>query len=509
MSIDIDIKSILEDFSKMKTKFFMDPPKIGSDKDFLKEDKKRLLVENPVEKPTITITRERQANSNLKAVTNCLTGERIVSPNITPRKAFQVEGISQFFERENRLRNQKAKNYISACEYYYDAKLAIINWASNFFNPHLQFSTLLEDWANKNDREMFIITCLQLCWQNDNLFEGGCVQNFDYSVPTDRGYEQRKVMGPGTPIFKGIPQEIRLSHPDFWPFYTKWYDNVKSELDLYFKGSVTDFEKQMPKFFNSLKQVSPPWTYSEPTDWSYYNVSGVQSIPFSFDQINSKSQIEDTFYGKGSTREKFYNLLPLTREEMNKMESENKYNSSDQLKLGKGIYLCKRKDKQVVNLWSSRAKDEDEGALDFEDTWVTWISSDIVGKVIDNEDRIRKAQWHSGEQWFHPDPKIGPSGYSMLKVKLFEPVTDQFDTKKTYSEVYVTTLDVELCEMKNNDTQVEGTNFEREMLKTVPMAPFKNPSSTNPSWAKEINFNPDREPQKGNASTIMDPMLGQ
>ena len=38
MSNDIDIKKILEDFSKMKTKFFIDPPKIGVDKEFLKED---------------------------------------------------------------------------------------------------------------------------------------------------------------------------------------------------------------------------------------------------------------------------------------------------------------------------------------------------------------------------------------------------------------------------------------------------------------------------------------
>ena len=507
MSNDIDIKKILEDFSKMKTKFFMDPPKIGVDKEFLKEDRKRLLMESPqetppIEKRQIKITIPiKQANSNLKSVKNCLTGERIVSPNITPRIGFKVEGISQFFEKEKRIRDQKGKNYISACEYYYDAKLAIINSASKSVT-NLQSSTLLEDWANKNDRNMFIINCLQLCWQNQNLFEDGCVENFEYSVPTDRGYEQRKVMGPGTPISKGIPQEILLTHPDFWFLYTKWYNSVKSELDLYLKGSVTDFKKQMPKFFNSLKQVSPPWTYSEPNDWNYYNNSGTTSVPFNFDEINSKSQIEGSFYGKGPTKEKFYNLLPLTREEMNKMESENKYNSSDELKLGKGTYLCKRQDKQVVNLWSSRAQDEDEGAFDFEDTWVAWISSDIVGKFIDDNSKFNQLLMSDGRI---PNGDGGFYGYEMVKVKLFEPVTDEKDTKKTYSEVYVSWKDVEFCKMKNNNTQVEGTDFERQILKTVPMAPFKNPSSTNPSWAKEINFN--RELQSN--SSMIDHMPGQ
>ena len=93
----------------------------------------------------------------------------------------------------------------------------------------------------------------------------------------------------------------------------------------------------------------------------------------------------------------------------------------------------------------------------------------------------------------------------MVKVKLFKPVTDEKDTKKTYSEVYVSWKDVEFCKMKNNDTQVEGTDFERQILKTVPMAPFKNPSSTNPSWAKEINFN--RELQSN--SSMIDHMPGQ
>ena len=545
MSNDIDIKKILEDFSKMKTKFFIDPPKIGVDKEFLKEDRKRLLMEAPQEtRPTVrggqaaevTILPKDSANKNLRVATNCFTGERIVSPHVVVYQQQETPNVQTWFKQQQAFSSAKKSNWIDACKYYYEGKVRINNkayqdWKNGgkkteepFFGNYKPYakSDISKDLGSEDlgeDQISWTTFCLKQCFANQEQFEVGCAVRFniidieestgssfeDYIDPKFKEYEKF------APKVK-LDKTVTLTHQAWWAYYTQYYPKVKKEIDAFLTAEKNGTLKEnwwtsMPNFFsdNWQNKVIQPWESMEIDKWGY-SVDMGNDTWVKFEEKNLDIHKPNT----GLQGETFYQYLPLTKEELSVKRSENPYNQDGTLKLGAGEYICMKPNAGQVQYRVTPEVNEDTGIFDAYDNWISWGSSEIVGKLIKS---IHDTGWSvDGERVEYDDCY---DGYGKLtctsipkrvdqwwyKVKLFFPVQDKYDTKETYREVWVSSQTTEYCIMDKGDTQVSGTSFDQQSLYTLPMIQLKNPVGKKFQWSESVQ-NPGG-PKKKTVSDVM------
>lgn len=540
MSKDIDIKKILEEISTMKTKFFVDPPKIPVDKRFLKEDKKRILMEAPVatfppketflQKPEIVVPRQSGTNKNLRVAVNCLTGERIVSPYIVIEQRQATPNVASWFQQNKMYSEQKKQNWIDACTYYYQAKVSINLDAYNDWKKIQGKTSIKEPFLGNNkvdtitdkDQIRWMQKCLQLCFANQEQFEVGCATRFSvvdieillrgpsfedyvdnefYSDEIDRltdydVYVDRPVIDPKQKIETigdRAEKVITLTHQNWWDNYLTSYVSVKKEIDSYLlaknNGKLQEgWWEQMPYFFKENWQngVVEPWVSMNTDKWAY----SLKVNETTWEKIDILSlQLQNP--GTGPQGQTFYKYLPLTKEELRQRNKENPYNEDGTLKLGSGEYICMKPDASQVNYRSSAEVNEDKGMFDPYDNWIAWGSSAIVGKLIKsyhdvgwsvNNERVDYDDCYDdmGKLTCDAIPKRVDQYWYF--VELFQSVTDTYDTKETYREVWVSSQTTEYCTMDKGDTQVSGTSYDEQAVLTVPMIPLKNPLKQNLQW---------------------------
>jgi len=521
MSKDIDIKKILEEISTMKTKFFVDPPKIPVDKEFLKEGEKRILMESPVATypPTnvkttqdIVITRRTGPNKNLNVAVNCLTGERIVSPSIYVSEEQKTPNVASWFQQNKTFSEQKKENWIDACTYYYQAKVSINLDAYNDWKKIQGKTSIKEPFLGNNkvdtitdkDQIRWMQKCLQLCFANQEQFEVGCAVRFSvvdfeelFSGPSFEEYigdefesdEIDRMMDYGGPPLvdpalklsqriKGDGEQrfITLTFQDWWETYRDNYKIVKKEIDSYLlaknNGKLQEgWWEQMPNFFKENWQngVVEPWVSMNTDKWAY-SLKVNESTWEKVDLLSLQLHIPGTVYGPQT----FYKYLPLTKEELRQRNKENPYNEDNTLKLGSGKYICMKPDASQVNYRSTAGVNEDKGMFDPYDNWIAWGSSAIVGKLL-QEKNLRKALPQGQIRYDANGSMTIYRDDVWYKVELFQSVTDTYDTKETYREVWVSSQTTEYCQMDKGDTQVSGTSYDEQAVLTVPMIPVIKP----------------------------------
>lgn len=522
MSNDIDIKKILEDFSKMKTKFFIDPPKIGVDKEFLKEDRKRLLMEAPQEtRPTvrggqtaeIVIKPRDFANRNLQQMTNCLTGEKIVSPTIAVYQKQETPNVQTWFEQQKSFSSAKKNNWIDACKYYYESKIRINrkaydDWKKSNGTIEEPFfgDGKPQDALDKLDKSQqgWVTVCLQECFANSEQFEVGCAVRFiitDFEELTGSSFED--YIDPKFKEYEKFNQQtksdktITLTHQAWWAYYVQYYQKVKKEIDSFLSaeksgGLKEGWWKSMPNFFSDTWQnkLIAPWKSMEIEKWGY-SIDMGNDTWVKFEEKNLDIHNPDT----GLQGETFYQYLPLTKEELSVKRGENPYNEDGRLKLGAGEYICMKPNAGQVQYRVTPEVNEDTGIFDAYDNWISWGSSEIVGKLLKS---IHDTGWSvDGERVEYDDcyDRYGKLTCTSIpkrvdqwwyKVKLFSPVQDKYDTMETYRVVWVSSQTTEYCIMDKGDTQVSGTSFDQQSLYTLPMIPLKNPVGKNLQWSETV-----------------------
>ena len=561
MSKDIDIKKILEEISTMKTKFFVDPPKIPVDKEFLKEDKKRILMEAPVatfpptaafqQSPEIVVPRQPSANKNLRVAVNCITGERIVSPSIVIEQREETPNVESWFQQNKTLSEQKKQNWIDACTYYYQAKVLINLDAYNDWKKIQGKTSIKEPFLGNNkvdtitDKHQikWMQKCLQLCFANQNQFEVGCAVRFSVvdfqellsgpsfeeyigdefdSDEIDRmtDYGGPPLVDPKLKLPKPIKGDgekkvITLTYQDWWETYRRNYVIVKKEIDSYLlaknNGKLQEgWWEQMPNFFKENWQngVVEPWVSMNIEKWSY----SLKVDKNTWEKIDILS-LQLLNPGTGSQGQTFYKYLPLTKEELRQRNEENPYNEDGTLKLGSGEYICMRPDASQVNYRSTAEVNEDKGMFDPYDNWIAWGSSAIVGKLIKsyhdvgwsvNNERVDYNDCYDDMGKLTCDAIPKRVDQYWYKVELFQSVTDTYDTQNTYKEVWVSSQTTEYCTMDKGDTQVSGTSYDEQAVLTVPMIPLKNPLKQSLQWVSvetpfrsKVTSNLRRDPVSG------------
>ena len=528
MSNDIDIKKILEDFSKMKTKFFIDPPKIGVDKEFLKEDRKRLLMEAPqetrpirgregeIQLADVRIIAKDSANKNLRVATNCLTGEEIVSPNIIVYEQQHTPNVELWFAQQQSFSSKRKSNWIDACKYYYEGKVKINNkayqdWKNGgkkteepFFGNYKPYakSEVSKDSKSEDlgeDQISWTTFCLKQCFANSEQFEVGCAVRFNiidikeatgpsFEDYIDPKFKEYKKFDPEYKEYGKLAKTVTLTHQAWWAYYVQYYPKVKKEIDAFLNAEKNGTLKEnwwtsMPNFFSDdwQNKIIQPWESMEIDKWGY-SVDMGNDTYVKFEEKNLNIYDPDT----GQQGETFYQYLPLTKEELSAKRSENPYNEDGRLKLGAGKYICMKPGSSQVNYRTSAGVNEDSGIFDPYDNWIAWGSSEIIGKLLEEKEVARALP--GGQTRY--DPIHGQTIYTYhiwYKVELFSPVQDKYDTEEIYDEVWVSSQTTQYCEMDKGNTQVSGTSFQQQSLYTSPMVPLKNPVGKKLQWSQTVS----------------------
>lgn len=542
---DLNIKKILREFTNIQTKFFEDPPKIPVDKEFLKEDKKRRLMEQVVyvTEPIVGVTTKKEtkvqyntSNPNLKTVENCITGQPIVSPKIfgTP---FEKINVAKWTNNQQQLYDKKQENWFSACKYYYESKVEINYQAYKDYKRHKQeyensmnvrmshqspdLSYLKVNPDLDYEQYSWETLCITSCFYNVNQFKEGCSERFTID---QNGREIKVVLG----------------HPDWWNFYKYYFPRVQNEIKWYrenekfikqdgWKSNYSEkvygsafWWERMPNFFSDNwqnKMIAPPDAL---TEWNYFNENNTTK------QLEKFDGLDLTFTsGLIENEDNFATLSPYTQKELEKIKTENPYDPSGSLKLGPGKYICKKQDATLVQLRDSGEVNE-EGAIEKIDNWIGTISDTIIGKFK----KEQTVHWEEETTNWRSSEGVGPLTYRKRKdkwylVELIVPFTDVarsslFMTSGGYEVrdnvarwAWVSSQTTEFCEM-TNDGKVSGQTFQDTLIMSSPMISFKNPSNQKLTWSETANPRVTTKKKnttvygfKDDGSSVMDNMSGQ
>lgn len=533
---DLNIKKILTEFSKIQTKFFEDPPKIPVDKEFLKEDKKRRLMEvKYVTEPPEAVKTEREtvvqyikSNPNLKSVENCITGQSIVSPKLRGIP-FEKIDVAKWTDNQQQLYNKQQENWFSACKYYYESKVEInyqaykdykrykkeydnnMNVKMSHQSPDLSFLKVNSDIDY--DQYSWETFCITSCFYNRNQFKEGCAESFTIDQ-------------------NGREIKITLTHPDWWSLYKYYFPKVKKEVEWFREnekfinqdGWKSDYSEKMygsafwwermPNFFSDEwqnKMIVPSDALSE---WNYSNENNAT------EKLEKIDDLDVTFmFGLVENKDNFATLSPYTQKELEKIQNENPYNPSGSLKLGQGKYICKKEGAPLVQLRDS-AEVNEEGAIEKIDNWIGTISDTIIGKHV----KTKNVSWEEETTNWNSSEGIGPRTFRKRNdiwylVELIVPFTDVarssvymtsggYEVRDNVDKwAWVSSQTTEFCKM-TNDGRVSGQTFQDTLLMSSPMISFKNPSNSKLEWSVKV-VNPGLRKNNKDDGSVMDHMWGQ
>lgn len=361
---DLQLKKILLEMSKMKTKIL---DNIDENNNLFEN----VPGDNPPLKPEIVVTAKRtpsnkiptnkipkDGNSELEdyRIISCIDGQTYIGgAGVNIREKKENESATEWLGDEKKKYEQNKENWITACEYNADIKL--LQGAASYGLDKEMTSDQKE--IKRTD---LLNECLSMCYNVSNNLPVGCATLFDLKY-SEEGYYH--------PVVLVLDSWLRID-------YKNWYDR-------HMKGD------------DSYKVREPYVVYQNNFRYKIYSEGKFKTVDLK--DITNKSEFESGMktseFGGGQSK---YDLLPLTDAEKTNMTLSNPFYENNQLKLGEGQYICIGPNASSVNYRTSDGVNEDTGAFDPEDNWVSWSNSTVIGKLISTS--LSRAPEYVGQQGF-------------------------------------------------------------------------------------------------------------
>jgi hypothetical protein len=334
MMKDLQLKKILLEMSKMKTKIFDDI------------DENNHLFENVPGsgdrvKDEREVTVSTFGNPLLESyrIVSCADGQTYIGgTGVEVLQKKENQSATEWLGDQKIKYERKEENWITACEYNADIK--ILQGAASY-----GLDKEMSDEKKELKKADLINQCLSMCYNVRNNLPEGCAVYFKMQYP-----------GAGK-----VPVAL-VSDSWLRGDYKKWYDRHEAGDDTY-------------------KVREPYMVYQNDFRYKFYNEG--KWTTFDLKNVANLSEFEGGLkFSKTDGRLSKYDLLPLTNKEKMEMQGNNPFYENNQLKQGEGQYICMRPDASQVNYRTSDKVDEDTGVFDPIDNWIKWDTSDVVGKLL-------------------------------------------------------------------------------------------------------------------------------
>jgi len=350
---DSKIKDLLIELYQMKTKFL--------------DGEKSVINENEPEKATtVTSVNVKPKNINygnpqLTTFVSCIDGLEYVSPNVVVTHEKVTKNKDEWFGYEKKLRELGKYNDISACEFQAKLKTIQKKEGDQFLpvtaRPKYDENTLIDE-QNK-----YITECLNMMYQLYNNLPEYCA--FSYKVTSIIENPLRNFTPLNNPLFKNDSNEFEPIKTEYKIryAYTNWF--------------TTDYAKWQQ---NHSYITRDPYLVKQ--DASYYISKGDEakyqkvSVKDTLGNISLSGESEIV----GGNKFNKLDVLPLTNDEKSRMEKNNPFTYTGDLKLGDGTYICSKEDAPYVNLRTGPGINMDKGMQDPYDNSIAWVSDKIIGK---------------------------------------------------------------------------------------------------------------------------------
>lgn len=338
MMEDLQLKKILSEMSKMKTKIFDDIDENNHLFENVTDDKTIL-------KPEVVVSQKSRdkvnGNPSLEyyRIISCVDGQTYIGGagvDILQKK--ENESATEWLSGQKIKYEQGRDNWITACEYNADIKM--LQGADSF-----GLDKEMTDNQKAVKKSELIDQCLSMCYNVRNNLPEGCATKFKLKYPS----------GNSNLVVLTSDSWLRID-------YKKWYDRKE-------KGDY------------SYKVREPYVVYSNDFRYKLYDEGKWKTIDLK--DVTNKSEFEGGMKASvtdgGQSK---YDLLPLTDKEKMEIQGNNPFYENNTLKQGEGQYICMKPDASQVNYRTSDEVNEDTGVFDPKDNWITWDTSDIVGKLL-------------------------------------------------------------------------------------------------------------------------------
>lgn len=350
---DLQLKKILLEMSKMKTKIL---DNIDGNNNLFEN------VPGDKTKPEVVVSQKSKEKINGNPgleyfrIISCIDGQTYIGGSgvdILTKK--ENESATEWLSGQKKKYEQNRENWITACEYNADIK--ILQGAASY---GLDKEMTNDQKAIK--KADLLNECLSMCYNVKNNLPEGCATKFRLKYPS----------GNSNLVVLTFDSWLRID-------YKKWYDRHKEGDDTY--------------------KVREPYVVYQ-NDFEYKVFAEGKWRTFDLKDVTNASEFEGgmktSVIGGGQSK---YDLLPLTDKEKMEIQGNNPFYENNQLKQGEGQYICMRSDASQVNYRTSDEVNEDTGIFDVKDNWITWDTSNVVGKLLSTSLSVVPAYKDNSSIW--------------------------------------------------------------------------------------------------------------
>jgi hypothetical protein len=319
---NLELKSVLEDILKIQTKFLNEDD--GDEVVVNIKNKKRRkdrLSPEEQEKRREEIKKSGNSNLDYHTMLSCSNGQTYVSPKIDYVQENVKIASSEWLAEQKRLEKENKVNYFTACDYQ-----ARIMKNQNRLGDKTQDDTFFD--------------CLTLCYSILQSLPEKCANTFKFKK------SENEILT----VSLGIGN---------W-----WYQ---------------EYERYMN---DNTYKTEDPWKTISKKSYSYWDGSTYQKFDFSNISKTEDQDLEQTIAAFGDKTE-MEMFLPLTDVEKGVL-GENPFSEEGEFK-EKGTQICKKPTSEKVNLRSTAGVNEDTGFFDPTDNYITWVSSDHLGTLLEKK----------------------------------------------------------------------------------------------------------------------------
>ncbi len=328
---NLELKSVLEDILKIQTKFLTEDDGVKDEITIKakRSRKQKKLSPEEIEKRRQEIKNSGNSNLDYHTMLSCSNGQTYVSPKIDYVQENVKITSSEWLAEQKRLEKENKVNYFTACDYQ-----ARIMKNQNRLGDKTQDDTFFD--------------CLTLCYSILQSLPEKCASTFKFKK------SENEVLT----VSLGIGN---------W-----WYQ---------------EYERYMN---DNTYKTEDPWKTTSKKSYSYWDGSTYQKFDFSNISKTEDQDLEQTTpaFGDKTEMEMF---LPLTDVEKGVL-GENPFGEDKEFK-EKGTQICKKPTSEKVNLRTTAGVNEDTGFFDPTDNYITWVSSDHLGTLLE-----KKFMWRGRPQ---------------------------------------------------------------------------------------------------------------
>ncbi len=292
-------------------------------------------------------------------VISCLDGTEYVSPTLNVVTKFEPMTSQAWTDWQTRLVAENKENDLTACKYQATIKVQQKRTELSYDDEVLDCINFM--YQLHNNKPMFC--AIHFSMFDIEYFDGP----LDYQKLLDYLIPKPKTKGKGV-----IKIEIMTIEEK------KKYDEANRQIYLF---TASWFKREYKKYQenNSYLTKEP---YETETERNYSVWRGTYYAPFVMDSIiEGEKDLTITNNAKGSAEiNNDQHFLPLTNAEKWQL-NDNPLTKKNEFKNG-GKYICKNRDKSMVNLRTSAEVNTDTGFFDPTDNYINWSGDEIIGEYL-------------------------------------------------------------------------------------------------------------------------------